>query len=1014
MMRSHPSPALSRRAVPAVTVAAVLLAGWSAVLLAASPPADAQEATTAAGGLVVAARTTDPADPRVVLTNHGGEPCQVATTSLGTVAVTRVSQGGASVAPILVDVNFGEAVEHYLAARLHPLAPGESLEVPLRVVPVGPTGHALETVVWSASTPPIGSLHPITLDQPIDLEFIYAVPAAAVEGAPLCAPAAGASGVDGSTGWPSWLVPAAAAVVLVLLALLVLILLLRRGRRVQARAVAAGVAATLLAAGLVGLEWSTATRPAHAVIVVADSLADAWAECSAVFQGPGGDPANILPTLEGDGVQVNIIPAGGDQTHHAAIGDDQHIIFWEPDDNHVYFGSGGAADPCTSLYHELYHAYESQRGELDRSNCVTSAGDSGIPISEVNATRAQNLLRAAMGLPERDHYGNSPLPTGDCLPPEEQPEPEEDPQCSGRGCGDSNGDPHLVTYDGTRYSFQAAGEFVASDDPQGGFQVQVRQEPIPGSRLVSVNTAVALDVAGDMVELRRGDRVPVLVVDGTVRSEPQVGLPGGGEARQVTTARGPVTLVTWPDGSSITARPISLWGLHLTVQPAEPRAGRLEGLLGDFDGDPANDVRPRGGDPLPLPPAFDSLYRTFADSWRIDATSSLFSYQAGTGPQTYHDPTFPDRNVTVAELPNRDWAAEICRRAGVTEAGALEACTLDVGVTGQPDFAAAARATQSFLDVYRPEGPGTLLTISRPGESDDLTFQGTAGEKIFVDVAWTNLPNRCGRLRLLDPEGRQLTSGCLINGQGYIDGTVLPETGEYTVRLDPGGDATGEARAWIVRVRDQEGPVTPDGPEVTADLDRPGTVARFTFQGRAGQKVFVDAPTATLRNQCSPLQLYGPDGRALATGCVINGRGYIDAVVLGEDGEHTLVVDPSGRRVGSVALRLTGAVDQAGTIAVGGPAVSATIGQPGAVARFTFSGTAGQRVRLDVASSTLSNQCPPLRILRPDGTVIGTGCVIGGAGEIAPVTLPETGEYTVVVDPRDRTVGQAQLLLRAA
>jgi hypothetical protein len=1005
-----------------MAAAAVVVGGFLALLPA--PTASAQEPTPPAGqgALEVSARTADPARPRVVLTNRGDQPCQVATTSLGTVALTRVEQGGAEVAPILIDANFGEAVDLYLASRLHVLAPGEAIEVPLRVVPAGPTGHALETVVWSDGFPPIGSLHPIAPDQPFQVEFTYSVPAVVPDGTPpLCPLAAGATSAAGRSGGPSWLVPVAAAGGLALVGLLVLLLLRRRrrgrpdhpgrdggGERTRAAA-AAGSATLLLAAGLVGLDWSAAARPAHAVIEVHDDLAGAWSECSAVLHGPGGDPANILPTLEAEGITVQIIPANGDQTHHAAASEDQHFVFWDTEDRHPYFGAGGNADPCTSLYHELYHAYEHNRGELDYSECVTSAGGSGLPVSEVNATRTQNQLRALLGLPERDHYGDTPLPSGDCLPPEEQPDPEEDPQCSGRGCGDSNGDPHLVTFDGTRYDFQAVGEFVAGDDPDGGFQVQVRQEPVPGSRVVSMNSAVAFDVAGDRVEVRVGDLAPVLLVGGALRTEPEVALPGGGTARRVAAARGRTVVVTWPDGSVAAARSIGRWGLHLTVQPSEERAGRLVGLLGDFDGDRANDVRPREGEPLAAPFAFEELYGDFAGSWRVDAGTSLFTYPPGAGPETYHDPTFPERRVTVDDLANRAWAEEVCRRAGVTEPGALDACVLDVGLTGQPDFAAAARATQVFQDVYRPEGPGTLLSIDRAGDTAELTFRATAGEVVFIDVGWTTLPNRCGGLRLLGPAGNQLASGCLIANRGHVDATVLPDTGEYTVSLT--SQDTGEARVWVVQAHDQEQPITPGGPAVTVDIGQPGAVARLAFQGGAGQKVFVDVPTTTMRNQCSPLRLSGPDGEVLRTGCLINGQGYVDAVVLPEDGEYLVVVDLTDRATGTATLRLVEAVDQEGGISAGGPEVTAVIEQAGAVARFTFTGTAGQQVEVEVPATTLRNQCSPLRLLAPGGDVLSTGCLINGRGGIAATTLPADGQYTLEVDPVHRTVGQARLRL---
>lgn len=46
-------------------------------------------------------------------------------------------------------------------------------------------------------------------------------------------------------------------------------------------------------------------------------------------------------------------------------------------------------------------------------------------------------------------------------------------------------------------------------------------------------------------------------------------------------------------------------------------------------------------------------------------------------------------------------------------------------------------------------------------------------------------------LQLRDAGGATLSSGCVINGAGGIEPTVLPDTGTYTIVVDPSGSATG-------------------------------------------------------------------------------------------------------------------------------------------------------------------------------------------------------------------------------
>jgi hypothetical protein len=989
------------------------VAGGSGIAVAGAASAEDLEASPSAQ-LNATLHASDPLAPTLELANAGTDDCQIAATTLGTLTLSSVQQGGTEITPVSFSATFPESFPWSLRSRFDTLEPGETTELPLRVIPAGPTGQALEVVNWSATSISVGWLYPIEAGASLTLEGRYDVPASPAEGPPLCGAAdttAAGDRPDDAFPW-LWLAGAAGALVVLFGGFVVV-------RRRRSRAVA-GVAIAVVAI-IASVTW--AVRPADAVIGVHDGVAEAWAACQASFTMAGGDPANILPTLDGPAPpSLNIIPSGGDDTHHGDFGNGTHIIFWDPDPQGEYFGSGGDRDGCSSLYHEMFHAFDASEGTLNPEMCVTADGNSGIPTSEVEATRAQNQLREKLGLPPRSHYGDKPLPSGDCMPP------ADDPPCEGDGCANSHGDPHLRTFDGQYWSFMAVGEFVGARNPAGGFEVQTRQEPVPQSRQVSVNTAVAMDVAGDVVEIARaGDTGDArfeltLTVNGDLQELGPMDLPSGGGVDFVPGRFGTYGVVTWPDGSKATAKTIGRGGLSISVQPAAEQAGQLEGLFGDFDGDRQNDIRPAGGEPVRWTD-FDAIYPELADSWRVDDETSLFTYAPGTGPQAYVDPGFPYENVDVEALPNREQAEALCRASGVSDPDLLATCTLDVAITGQPDFAAAAADSQAFVtpalepvqdlpvgaELDADIGESVVLEVSEPGGSALVRFTADEGQRVFVDIPAATLPDACGAFRLETADGQILATGCAIDGLGFVDAVTLPAAGTYVVVLDPPRRDVGRATVEILGIADQREAIDPDGAAVTAVVDDPGVAAYFTFTGEAGQRIFVDVPSTSVADACSPLRLIAPDDAVLETGCLISGVGHIETTELPSDGDYAVAVDLDGRGTGTAEVRAYVTTGEEYAVTLGGGPATAAIRSPGDTATLTFAASANDTVSVLVSDATLPDDCGTIRLIGPGGAIVDDGCVINGGGGIAEdegVTLPETGEYTVVVDPRDRDTGR--------
>src|SRR3954462_8378419 len=151
-------------------------------------------------------------------------------------------------------------------------------------------------------------------------------------------------------------------------------------------------------------------------------------------------------------------------------------------------------------------------------------------------------------------------------------------------CPTDWGDPHLVTFDGSTYDFQPAGEFVAVKSTVADYQIQVRQEPRTGSRLVAANVATAVVVNGDRVAIYLDNGFVRLTVNGQNKAVPtgSLHLPRGGTLTADSAARRLV--LSWTDNSTLGIDWSGSSYLTLKIGLSSERPGSIQGLLGDADG----------------------------------------------------------------------------------------------------------------------------------------------------------------------------------------------------------------------------------------------------------------------------------------------------------------------------------------------------------------------------------------------------------------------------------------------
>ena len=306
-------------------------------------------------------------------------------------------------------------------------------------------------------------------------------------------------------------------------------------------------------------------------------------------------------------------------------------------------------------------------------------------------------------------------------------EPDEDD-------GWSWGDPHLVTFDGLAYDFHGAGDYVLMEHGPSDSVIQTRF--IRGSDTrYSAQYAVAVRVGNRTIQLyenKLAGSEPV-VIDGR-----QIPFQAGGwyedEDLRVQRIRN-WTHVRFANGLSIATSSGSTNRIHLP----SAWAGEARGLLGDDDGNPANDVLRRDGTSVD-PGNVEALYGSFLNDWLVSPDESLFIEPFDV---SANGPVRPDAVPTLADLPEDAVSAAkaLCLSVGLRPSHGLEACMFDVSLTGDESWATAdavLAAPVLTADVLNPnvtramaladdlitgslEAVGVAHEIDVPAAEDDVT-----------------------------------------------------------------------------------------------------------------------------------------------------------------------------------------------------------------------------------------------------------------------------------------------------
>lgn len=250
---------------------------------------------------------------------------------------------------------------------------------------------------------------------------------------------------------------------------------------------------------------------------------------------------------------------------------------------------------------------------------------------------------------------------------------------------------------------------------------------------------------------------------------------------------------------------------------------------------------------------------------------------------------------------------------------------------------------------------------------------------------------------------------------------ILPLTGTYAIVLLPAGLQTGSLDVRLIT--DNEIRVRIDGPSVRVPIDVPGQNAIVRFQGREGQRAAVFASDFALGvdgRGSAAIDVYDPGDDLITHGIDAfdagNGELGGHSLILPRTGTYAIIVLPGRGETGSFDLRVTGDVEK--RIRVDGRPVTVRIDTPGQNAIVRFEGTSGDTVELLASNFALGANAggsAAVEVYDPGDDEITPGSPIldGGTRTLAPLELPSSGTYAILVLPDRGQTGSVALRLRS-
>ena len=324
-----------------------------------------------------------------------------------------------------------------------------------------------------------------------------------------------------------------------------------------------------------------------------------------------------------------------------------------------------------------------------------------------------------------------------------------------------------------------------------------------------------------------------------------------------------------------------------------------------------------------------------------------------------------------------------------------------IKVTAQSQIADAPFTFSVAETAVAPTISGFTPTLTAAGSA--LTVTGTGFDPTPAnDRLTTNLASA----QVTVATATSLTATVPVTSTGRVSLTT------------PNGSVTSTDYLWVTPAPYAVANVDSTGliafnTTTAVQINSPGKFLMRAFESTQGHRASVHVTDAGAFQAGGTVAIYGAYANPASTGFA--GTGFLEPVELHTTGTYTLLFAPNGSYQGTATLTVYDVPpDQSGPI-VSGSSKAVSIEKPGQNARFTFAGTANDRVCIDIPQPPAAPDgitSGVVKVLRPDGTSLKSmGFNWAGPSFLDTVALPATGTYTVLVDPDNVYTGAASVTL---